>query len=151
MLFETGGLHSTNTSAVLPTSNAANLPGELVELVLESLCIYNPEYNHWKASSFDSSLAICSLTCRHWATHIRPVLFWKVDILSEEEARMFVSFVRSSAAIPQPLRMLIRIIELSVFKTPDFHPWIYYIWALLRGVAQPSGDQLSRQRHHGAQ
>ncbi|KIP02261.1 hypothetical protein PHLGIDRAFT_130828 [Phlebiopsis gigantea 11061_1 CR5-6] len=125
-------------------STAANLPGELVELVLKSLCSYDPAVdNRWKASSFDSSLGRCSLTCRHWATHIRPVLFRKVDILSEDEARAFAFFVRSSVAIPRPLRMVIRKIELSVYKTSDFRPWMYYIWALLRDIELPNLQEIN--------
>lgn len=91
---------------------------------------------YWDVPSFQSSLAPCSLTCRHWATQIRPVLFAKVVIKSHDAARSFTSFARCPAAVPGPLRLVVREIQLLVNNA--FRPWMYHVWALFRDVALPN-------------
>ena len=71
----------------------------------------------------------CSLTCRVWAIHIRPLIFSEVVLRSQEKTRTFSELIRSPVVVPVPLREAVRKIKLVV--DDESHPWMYHVWVLL--------------------
>ena len=77
----------------------------------------------------------CSLTCRVWAIHIRPLIFSEVVLRSQEKTRTFSELIRSPVVVPVPLREAVRKIKLVV--DDESHPWMYHVWTLLRDYILP--------------
>ena len=95
-------------------SKGARLPGELLELILQHLCldVERQDVSDKDDSSFDPRVAPCSRVCRYWAAQIRQALFSTVALTSHEEAITFASLARSSAAVPAPLRSVVQTVQL---------------------------------------
>ena len=118
------------------SSTTVQLPEEILELVMKSLCTDTPERNDWEETFFDPSLGPCSLTCRYWAAYIRPIHFSKIVLSSQRSARTFAELVRSSTAVPGRLRDVVQEIELCMDEA--HRPWMYHIWTLLRYASLPN-------------
>ena len=105
-------------------SKASKVPEELFDIVLKYL---HPRRDD---DPFESALARCSLTCRHWAAHIRPLIFRRVVLASEKGARTLLAFVRSPVVVPGPLRDTVRFLEVKMDNIS--RPWLFYVAALFR-------------------
>ncbi|KIP06072.1 hypothetical protein PHLGIDRAFT_119269 [Phlebiopsis gigantea 11061_1 CR5-6] len=138
------GLHPTEyrrliKASITPSPKAAQLPEELLKLILEHLCVHQ-ESNSEGAPAFDRSLGKCSLICRYWAAHTRPILFSRVVLRSQESARILSGFLRHPVAVPGPLRDVIR--ELRLEMDAHGRPWMYHVWILLRDRMLPNLQSL---------
>ena len=119
-------------------SKAAQIPEELFKVLLKHLCIN--ERPPSAATSFEPRLARCSLTCRYWATHIRPVLFSKIALKSQDDVHTLATLLRSPVDVPGPLYAAVRAICLHMDSLS--RPWMYHIWALLRDGMLPNVQSL---------
>ena len=120
-------LHPTLTTTTL-------LPGEILEHILQCLCI--PSSGRWLKSSYDRSLGLCSLTCRLWAEHIRPPLFLRIEITSREKACAFSALIRSSVGMAECQWSLYKAVhEILLRISTNSRPWLYYAWSFLHGGA----------------
>ena len=74
---------------------AEHLPPELFEHILS--CLTDPlDDEPVRITENKRTLSRWSLTCRYWARHCRPYLFWKLALRSREDALAFCQFVKSS-------------------------------------------------------
>ena len=115
------------------SSKGAQVPGKLLSSILEYL---RPERED---GPFEPLLARCSLTCRHWAVHIRPHIFRRVHLTSEKRVRAFSALARSSVVVPAPLRETVRhlVIEMDNIS----RPWLYHAWALSSSNLLPKVEE----------
>lgn len=71
------------------------LPPELFERILT--CLTDPlDDEPVRITENKHTLSRWSLTCRFWARHCRPYLYWKLMLRSREDALAFCQFVKSS-------------------------------------------------------
>ena len=91
-------------------SKGSQVPGELLEIILANLRPMR------KSRPFDPELGQCSLTCRHWATHIRPLIFSRIELSSEKRLRAFSALVCSSVIVPAPLRETVHHLKIRMDK-----------------------------------
>ena len=114
-------------------SRADRLPEELFEPIIKYICIlrkWDWDFVHTR------SLRDCSLTCRYWATRIRPAIFSHVTLTSQSRTRTFLALLPSPVVVPGLLRDIVR--EISLVMAEDSRPWMYHVWALLRNGALPN-------------
>ena len=121
-----------NDSLVPP--RGSQVPEELLAIIPQHLA--NSRFG-W---GFDWSLAQCSLTCRYWAAHIRPVIFRRVTLRSEKMVRAFTALFRSPIAVPGPLGGSVRYLEIKIDNTG--RPWLFHVWALLRDGMLPNIERI---------
>ncbi|KIP06070.1 hypothetical protein PHLGIDRAFT_119267 [Phlebiopsis gigantea 11061_1 CR5-6] len=117
------------------SQNASELPEEIIYIILKHLCIDQHDLA-WGESFFDRALGRCSLTCRYWAAHIRPVLFAKLVLRSQNDVAALGALVRSSVVVPGMLGAVVR--EIDLVMDEGAHPWMYHVWALVRDGVLPS-------------
>lgn len=78
-------------------------------------------------------LAACGLTCRYWASVMRPLLFATLTLRSAEDVAQLMTFLRSATSLRPTLPECIdRLdIEMQGFQTL---PWIHHIHKLSRRI-----------------
>ena len=111
------------------------VPEELLAIVLDYLCL------RLESEYFSPLRGQCSLTCRHWAAHIRPAIFKRIILTSREMACTLPALVHSSVDVPAPLRETVR--QLDIEMDNRSRPWLFYVWALLRDGVLPNIEQIN--------
>ena len=117
-------------------STGTRFAEEILAIILRYLCPGKPTGNASGNWIIDASLALCSLTCRHWAAQIRPAIFKNITLRSHKQACAFSALVRSSVAVPGPLQE--DVCSITLWINGESRPWIYYVWALLRDGVLPN-------------
>ena len=144
------GIASAPSIDATVPSKAAQLPEELFEPILNHLCALDPQHDRWGQSVYSPSLGFCALTCRHWATHVRHVLFLKVALKSENRARTFSDLVRSPVAVPgPPVGEIVQMIELTMEEESPH--WMFHVWTILRDGILPNLQSINLDIRGGIQ
>ena len=127
-------LRSVDTS--VPTKGS-QIPGEVLAIVLEYLCSHSvDDSDDDDKRPSQSKLAQCSLTCRHWAAHIRPIIFSRITLTSGKRAHAFSALVCSPINVPAPLRETIRYLDITMDDIE--RPWLFHVGVLFRGAGLPN-------------
>ena len=116
-------------------SKGSQVPGEVLEIILAYL---RPIRDSWRP--FDRKLAQCSLTCRHWAAYIRPLIFNHIHLTSEKRLCAFSTLVYSPVVVPAPLREIVRHLQIQMDNVS--RPWLYHAWALSRDKVLPNVERI---------
>ena len=107
------------------------LPDELVHAILIRMWDRDKDYKPVKRG-----LASCSLTCRHWANLIRPLLFDELTIRSAEDVAQLLAFLNGPDTIHPYLRDCIKVLRVIDDRTSSSIPWSHQIFRLHRRMPQ---------------
>lgn len=70
-----------------------------------------------------TELGLCSLTCRHWASKFRPLLFRKITLASHEEALLLLEFIqRPNSQVGNWINHLVLV------QSEPSYPWTQLIY-----------------------
>ena len=105
------------------------LPGELVQSIL--IRMWDPD-NNWRP--LKRGLTSCSLTCRHWASLIRPLLFSRLTIRSAEDISQLVALLDGADILDPSLRDCIQALDIIDDRTLSSIPWNHQILVLYRRI-----------------
>jgi hypothetical protein len=95
-------------------STAVELPSELIRSILDQLVARNPGI---RLRGSKRGLAACSLTCRHWAEVIRPVIFYSIALREPDDITQLLEFFDSGSSVGPPLSNCIEELGLHVNTT----------------------------------
>lgn len=112
------------------TSLAATLPPEVIHAVVVHFV------HRYPISTSKSGLASCSLTCRHWASIIRPGLFANIRLNSRDDLVQLLEFMITPGTIQPAIAECVQFISFfqqSIHSTP---PWFHLAHMLRRFVKQ---------------
>lgn len=114
----------------------ARIPAEIVGLIVAAIC-EDAESDSIPGIPPDKvrrrRLSACSLTCRYWATRFRPHLFQKITIRSQDDASLFLSFVKCALVGWDPnvdgsMNIAPHVWWLSVsLAQAQEQPWIHHV------------------------
>ena len=92
----TGGVLPCPIQVQMSSVQRVYLPSELVHAVLIRL----DDFDWYRNKAIKRGLASCSLTCRHWAVLIRPMLFMHLTLSSGEDVSQLVAFLNADFLEP---------------------------------------------------
>jgi hypothetical protein len=98
----------------LPYGAGFEFPSELVRAILDQVVARYPRPKT-PVSGSKLGLSAYSLTCRHWAEVIRPVIFRKIQLRQPEDVVQLLEFLDSGASIGPPLCNCIEELALHVY------------------------------------
>ena len=109
------------------------LPSELVHAIVIRMRDHDKDNKPVKRG-----LASCSLTCRLWASLIRPLLFNELTIRSadSEDVAQLLVFLDGPDTLDPYLRDCIRVLHAIDDRTPPSIPWSHQISRLHRRMPQ---------------
>ena len=105
------------------------LPDELVHAIVVRMEDHGKGYTPVKCG-----LASCSLTCRHWAKLIRPLLFCELTIRSAEDIAQLLAFLNDPDILDHSLRDCIRFLHVINDQTSSSILWSHQISRLHRRI-----------------
>lgn len=113
--------------SLLPTiacacSMADRIPPELFETIVRSLPEAVNIHDKWESRK--RLLGRCSLTCRYWATHIRPFIFGSLTLRSRDDMQGFLAFVSCTEPTVK-IRLYVR--TLFLLQAVPSDPWIHFL------------------------
>ena len=108
------------------------LPDELAHAILVRMWDRDERYKPVKRG-----LASCSLTCRHWASVIRPLLFDQLTIRSAADIAQLLAFLDSPEILDPTLRDCLRELDAIDDRTLLSIPWNHQISRLHRRIPKP--------------
>ena len=106
------------------------LPDELVHAIVVRMRDRDKDYKPVKRG-----LTSCSLTCRHWASVIRPLLFGELIIRSAEDIEQLLALLNSPYTLHPYPRDCIRLLRVIDDRTSSSIPWSHQIFRLHRRIA----------------
>ena len=104
------------------------LPAELIHAVL--IRVEEPDDKD-ETQVLKRGLASCSLTCRHWATSIRPLLFEELTLRSGEDISQLVAFLDADSLQPA-LSSCIRFINVAEGQASAGPPWSHQLMRIVQ-------------------
>ena len=104
------------------------LPPELIQLVLNTLCVPLGMPAGWGQLARPSrhELGTCSLVCYNWTRHIRPVILASVALRSRADALTFIEFIHSTV-LPAEIHMGAHIAKLRLIQNIYSVAWTHHI------------------------
>ena len=105
------------------------LPDELIHAIVTQMWDRDEENNLVKRG-----LASCSLTCRHWASLIRPLLFYELTIRSAKDLAQLLAFLNSFNPLHPSLWDCIGFLHVVDGRTSSSIPWSHQIFRLHRRI-----------------
>ena len=106
-----------------------SLPDELVHAIL----IRTQDHDAtWKP--IKRGLTSCSLTCRHWAKLIRPMLFYSLVLRSTDDIEQLLAFLSTPDSLGNPLRSCLGSVEAVEEQTASAAPWSHHVFRLYGAV-----------------
>ena len=105
------------------------LPDEAVHAIVIRMWDLGKDHNLDKRG-----LASCSLTCRHWAKLIRPLLFERLTIRSAEDIAQLLVFLSSPNPLRSSLQDCIKRLVVIDDRTSSSIPWSHQIFRLHRRI-----------------
>ena len=114
----------------MPDAPQRYLPDELVHAILIRMEDCDEAYNPDKRG-----LASCSLTCRRWASLIRPLLFEELTIRNAEDIAQLVAFLDGPDPFRPSLRDRIQSLRIIDDRGSSGVPWSHQILRLHRRIA----------------
>ena len=120
-------------SMSLPMSDMPQiyLPDEVVHAILIRM-----EDSDKDDEPIKRGLASCSLTCRHWAKLIRPLLFNELTIRSAGDVAQLLVFLDGPDTLHPYLRDCIKLLRVIDDRTSSSIPWSHQISRLHRRMSQ---------------
>ncbi|EKM52859.1 uncharacterized protein PHACADRAFT_261515 [Phanerochaete carnosa HHB-10118-sp] len=106
---------------MLPTSKTF-LPDELVHAILIRL----QDGELWGKQS-KRGLALCSLTCRHWAKLIKPMLFGYLTLMCTEDVSQLLAFLCTPDFLHCALRDCAHNLDLVEDRASSSIPWGHHV------------------------
>lgn len=103
----------------MPFATAEDLPPELIRLVVSYLYVRDTG----RYGALKRGLATCSLTCRYWASILRPLLFENIEIRSRQDAFQLQQFLESLTILKPPLSKCVRFLTLKQ-SAREVPPWM---------------------------
>lgn len=106
----------------MPDSLGGHLPDELLHFILIRL---DDRQCGWNSSErpLKHGLLSCSLTCRHWAKLIRPILFDHLTLRSAEDVSQLLAFLSGHDFLGHPIRRCIRYLDVVEDQTSSSITW----------------------------
>ena len=105
------------------------LPDELVHAILTWMWYRDKDDEHIKRG-----LTSCSLTCRHWASRIRPLLFFELIIRSTEDVVQLLAFLDGPDVLHPSLQDCIKRLRVIEDRTSSSISWSHQIFRLHRRI-----------------
>ena len=110
----------------------ATIPAELVSAILDELTCGKTWYflTCERFQVAKAGLAACSLTCRHWARLIRPILFRSIILRTHEDVVFLRKLLQTPAAVGPALVDCLEAVEIQQAE-PVGVPWTHHVQGIL--------------------
>lgn len=120
----------------MAATSGEEFPSEILCKIVESLHFdgdFDSILDCWVVANrkLKQGLTACSLTCRYWATIIRPMLFTFIILRNAKDVEQFLRFMEQSVSVGPSIIRCITSIGLEFHGVHD-RPWLHHVGAVFR-------------------